>query len=73
MTSSPILFSYSEFTLDPWALLLRFSYKPFHLQDLMSNSPYSMPYNSHDASKENLLLDQIIVPITCLLDFELIF
>ena len=54
-------------------VLLRFSYKPFHLQDLMSNSPYSMPYKSHEASKENLLLDQLIVPITCLLDFELIF
>ena len=39
----------------------------------MSNSPYSMPYNSHDASKENLLLDQLIVRLTCLLDFELIF
>ena len=38
-------------------VLLRFSYKPFYLQDLMSNSPYSMPYNSHDASKGNLLLD----------------
>ena len=38
-------------------VLLRFSYKPFHLHDQMSNSPYSMPYNSHDASKENLLLD----------------
>ena len=54
-------------------VLLKFSYRPFHLQDLMSNSPYSMPYNSHNASKENLLLDQLIVPLTCLLDFELIF
>lgn len=54
-------------------VLLRFSYRPFHLQDPMSNSPYSMPYNSHDASKENLLFDQLIVPLTCLLDFELIF
>ena len=53
---------------------------PFHSQDLISNSPYYLPYNSYDVSSENLVLDQLIIPwliffsilITCLLDIVLI-
>ena len=53
---------------------------PFHPQDLISNSPYYLPYSSYDVSSENLLLDQLIIPwltffsilITCLLDIVLI-
>ena len=29
---------------------------PFHSQDLISNSPYSLIYNSYDFSSENLVL-----------------
>ena len=29
---------------------------PFHSQDLISNSPYYLPYNSYDDSSENLVL-----------------
>ena len=54
--------------------------KPFHSQDLISNSPFCLPYNSYDVSSENLLLDQLLIPwltfvfflITCLLDIVLI-
>ena len=35
---------------------------PFHFQDLISNSPYYLPYNSYDVSSENLVLDQLIIP-----------
>ena len=35
---------------------------PFHSQDLISNSPYCLPYNSYDVSSENLVLDQPIIP-----------
>ena len=53
--------------------------QPFHSQDLISNSPYYLPYNSY-VSSENLVLDQLIIPwltffsilITCLLDIVLI-
>ena len=53
---------------------------PFHFQDLISNSPYYLPYNSYDVSLENLVLDQLIIPwliffsilITYLLDIVLI-
>ena len=38
------------------------SVKPFHSQDLISNSPYCLPYNSYDVSSENLVLDQLIIP-----------
>ena len=34
------------------------SLEPFHSQDLISNSPYSLPYNSYDVSLENMVLDQ---------------
>ena len=52
----------------------------FHSQDLISNSPPCLTYNSHDASLENLVLDQLVIPLlifffilnTCLLDNVLI-
>ena len=52
----------------------------FYFQDLISNSPYCLPYNSHDVDSENLVLDQLIISklifffilITCLLDIVLI-
>ena len=30
-------------------------------QDLIGNSPYYLPYNSHDVSSETLVLDQLII------------
>ena len=36
--------------------------QPFNLQDLISNSPYCLPYSSCDVSLENLVLDQLIIP-----------
>ena len=55
------------------------SVKPFNLQDLMSSSPYCLPYSSFNVSFENLVLDQSIIPqllfffilITCLVDIVL--
>ena len=52
----------------------------FHSKDLISNSPYCLPYNSYDVSLENLVLKQLIIPllifffilITSLLDIVLI-
>ena len=49
----------------------------FHL---IGNSPYCLPYNSYDVSLENLVLEQLIIPllifffilITSLLDIVLI-
>ena len=41
----------------------------FNTQDLISNSPYCLPYTSCDVSLENLVLDQLI---TCLLHIVLI-
>ena len=46
----------------------------------VSKSPYCLPYSSCDVSLENLVLDQLIIPIiyiffiliTCLLDIVLI-
>ena len=35
---------------------------PFHSQDLISNSPYYLSYNSYDVSSENLVLDQLRIP-----------
>ena len=32
------------------------------LSDLGSKSPYCLPYDSHDVSSENLVLDQLIIP-----------
>ena len=36
--------------------------KPLNSQDLISNSPYCLLYNSYDVSLENLELDQPIIP-----------
>ena len=36
----------------------------FHAYDLISNTPYCLPYNSYDASSENLVLDQLENPKT---------
>ena len=35
---------------------------PFNSQDIISNSPYFLPYNSYNISLENLELDQPIIP-----------
>ena len=35
---------------------------PLNSQDLISNSPYFLPYSSCDVSLENLVLDQLIIP-----------
>ena len=37
-------------------------FQPFHSQDLISNSPHCLPYNSYYVSIENLVLDQLIIP-----------
>ena len=34
---------------------------PFNSQDLISNSPYCLTYNSCDVDLENLVLDQLII------------
>ena len=36
--------------------------QPFNSQDLVSNSPYCLPYSSCDVSLENLVLEQLIIP-----------
>ena len=54
--------------------------KPLNSQDLISNSPNCLLYNSYDVTLENLELDQPIVPkliffyflISCLLDIIII-
>ena len=44
---------------------------PFHSQDLISDSPYCVPYNSYDVfSSENLVLNQLT---TYLLIFFLVY
>ena len=56
-------------------------FKSFHFQDLISNSPYCLSYNSYDVSSENLVLNHLIIPylifffilITCLFDIVLIW
>ena len=35
--------------------------EPFNSQDLLSNSPYCLPYKSCNVSLENLVLDQLMV------------
>ena len=35
---------------------------PYHCRDLISNSPYCFPVNSYEATSENLVLDQLIIP-----------
>ena len=54
---------------------------PFHFQDLISGSPYCLQNSSYDVSLENLVMDQLIIPlltfvfflITCFLDILLMF
>ena len=54
--------------------------KPCNSQDLISNSPNCLLYNSYNISLENLELDQLMIPqfvfffilIICLLDIVLI-
>ena len=36
--------------------------KPFNSQDLISNSPYCLPYSSYEVSLEDLVLDQLVIP-----------
>ena len=36
--------------------------QPLNSQDLISTSPYCLPYSSYDVSLENLVLDQLIIP-----------
>ena len=56
------------------------NHKPFNSQDLINNALYCLPYSFCDVSLEDLVLDQLIIPlliffyilITCLLDIELI-
>ena len=36
--------------------------KPFNFQDLITDSPYCLQYNSYDVDLENLVLDQLIIP-----------
>ena len=40
----------------------QFLSQPFHSQDLISNSPYYLPYSFYDVSLENLVLDHLKVP-----------
>ena len=35
----------------------------FNRQDLIINFPYGLPYNSHEVSLENVVLDELIIPI----------
>ena len=42
----------------------------FYSQDLFSNSPYCLSYNSYDTSTDNLVLDQLASGYTTLLKFE---
>ena len=61
-------------------LSLKTSKVPFSSQDLISSSLYCLPYSSYDVRSENLVLDQLIIPlmifffilITYLLDIVLI-
>ena len=41
---------------------LKICLKSFHSQDGISNSCYSLPYNSFVVNLENLVLDQLIIP-----------
>ena len=41
-----------------------FSCLTLNTQDLINNSPYCLPYDSYDASSDNLVLDQLANPQT---------
>ena len=42
------------------------------IASIISNSPYTLSYNSYAVSLENLVLDIIFTLITCLLDIVLL-
>ena len=50
-----------HFQISDWCNFLEIS---FNAYDLISNTPYCLPYNSYDASSENLVLDQLENPKT---------
>ena len=74
-----VFFLFKQFWKDCSSSFVHHS-EPFHSQDLISNSPFRLLYNSYDVSSDNLLLDQLLIPlltfvfflITCLLDIVLI-
>ena len=43
---------------------------PLSAQNLISNSPYCLLYNSYDASSENLVLDQLENPQTYIFHYS---
>ena len=43
---------------------------PFHSQLFISNSPFCLPHSSYDVSLENLIMDQLIVPLLIFLFFS---
>lgn len=43
---------------------------PFHSQLFIINSPFCLPHSSYDVSLENLILDQLIVPLLIFLFFS---
>ena len=45
-----------------WSTQLEKYNEPFHSQDLISNSPYCLQYNSYDVGLENLVFDQLTIP-----------
>ena len=70
----------SHEALGPCWSLFCYLRQPFHSQDFIGNSPNCFTYNSYPNSSENLVLDQLIIPllmyffilITCLFDIVLI-
>ena len=49
--------------LDKVYCVLYQTFQILHLQDLIGNSPYCRFYISYDVSSENLVLNQIIIPL----------
>ena len=45
-----------------WLDSLTWTVQPFNCQDLISNSPYCLLFNSYDVNLENLVLDHLIIP-----------
>ena len=50
-----------------------YNFIPFNPQDILSNSRYCLPYNSYEASLENLLLDQLVIPLIVFFLFLIAF
>ena len=40
-----------------------FNFEPFNSQDLFIKSPFCLQYHSYDVSLENLVLNQLIIPL----------